>query len=57
MRKPFLLVASLIVPALLIIAGFYYKMDLLTSIGSVILIFIVIMLVRGKITGDKKNEA
>jgi len=57
MKKPITIVALLLVPALLIISGFYFKKDILSSIGYVILIFYIIMAIRGKFsTGQKENK-
>lgn len=57
MKKPITIVALLLVPALLIIAGFYFKKDILSSIGYVIVIFYIIMAIRGKFsTGQKENK-
>lgn len=47
MKKRYLAILLLLIPVLLIIAGFYFTIDILSSIGYVFLIFYIIMAVRG----------
>lgn len=57
MKRPFAALALLLVPALLILSGFYFKKEILSSIGYVVLIFYIIMAIRGKFsTRQKENE-
>jgi hypothetical protein len=53
MRKSFVITLLLLVPLLLIGSGFYFEKDMLASIGYVILIFYIIMAVRGRFTTGK----
>ena len=46
----------LLVPALLIGCGFYFKNEILSSVGYVVLIFYVIMAIRGKFSTGQKNK-
>jgi hypothetical protein len=55
MKKPVVITALLIIPALLILSGFYFEQELLSSIGYVVLIFYVIMAIRGKFNNENKN--
>lgn len=56
MRKSLSIVLLLLVPALLVISGFYFDNDLLTSIGCILILFYIIMALRGKFSaGDKKK--
>jgi len=55
MRKPLLVIGLLIIPVLLIFAGFYFESTTITSIGCVVLIFYVIMALRGKFS-DQTEE-
>jgi hypothetical protein len=48
MKKPIIVIALLLVPALLIACGFYFEKNILSSIGYVVLIFYFIMAIRGK---------
>jgi len=57
MKKPVIMIALLLIPALLIALGFYLKKDVLSSIGYVILIFYFIMAIRGKFSkAEKENK-
>jgi len=56
MRKPFLVIGLLIVPVVLILAGLYLESSTVTSIGCVVLIFYIIMAVRGKFSDQKKES-
>ena len=56
MRKPFLVVGLLIVPIALILAGLYFNSATLTSLGCIVLIFYIIMAVRGKFSDQKKES-
>jgi hypothetical protein len=57
MKKPLAIAGLLLVPAFLIISGFYFKKETLSSVGYVILIFYIIMIIRGKFSpGQKENE-
>lgn len=55
MKKSLMILLLLLVPIGLIIFGFYFEKDLLTSAGSIILIFYIIMAVRGKFTTGKQK--
>jgi hypothetical protein len=56
MNKPVIVIALLLLPALLIVGGFYIHNETLYSIGFVVLIFLVIMAVRGKFSASNKKE-
>jgi hypothetical protein len=57
MKKPLILIGMLLIPGILIALGFYLKMDILASVGYVILIFYFIMAIRRKFgTGEKENK-
>jgi hypothetical protein len=57
MRKPIILIGMLLIPGILIALGFYLKMDILSSVGYVILIFYFIMAIRGKFgKAEKENK-
>lgn len=60
MKKPILILALLIVPAFLILSGFYFEKkvfkEVFTSIGCVLLIFYIIMALRGKFSNTEKNK-
>ncbi|MGZ3854245.1 MAG: hypothetical protein ACXVBX_15725 [Flavisolibacter sp.] len=56
MKKPLIIVALLLVPALLIASGFYFEKEILSSIGYVLLIFYIVMAVRGRFSGEKKEQ-
>jgi hypothetical protein len=57
MKRLILTLALLLVPALLIVSGFYFEKDVLTSLGCIIFIFCIIMLIRGKFSiGQKENK-
>jgi len=56
MKKPLIIVALLLIPALLIISGFYFEMEILSSIGYVLLIFYIVMAVRGRFSSSEKKE-
>jgi membrane-bound ClpP family serine protease len=43
MKKPITILLLLLVPALLIVAGFYSQKDIFYSLGAVVLIFYIIM--------------
>jgi hypothetical protein len=53
MKKPFVIVLLLLIPVLLVAAGFYLDMDILYSVGAVVLIFYVIMTVIEKFRSGK----
>ena len=53
MNKPIVIVLLLLVPVLLILSGFYFKNEILASIGYVVLIFYIIMAIRGKFSTRK----
>lgn len=55
MKKPALMILLALVPVLLIASGYYFKIDTLSSLGFVILIFYVIMAVRVRFS-VKKNK-
>jgi len=55
-NKTVLIIALVLVPGLLIALGFYFKKETLSSIGYVILIFFIIMAVRGKFRSDQKEN-
>lgn len=56
MRKPFFVIGLLIVPVVFILAGLYLESSLITSIGCIVLIFYIIMAVRGKFSDQKKES-
>jgi len=56
MNKPLIVGALILIPALLIVAGFYYGSEILSSIGFVILIFYIVMAIRGKFSDGKKDK-
>lgn len=56
MKNWFLAIALLLIPVLLIISGFYFKNDVLSSIGYVFLIFYIIMAVRGRFKSNVNNS-
>lgn len=56
MPKPIIIIILLLIPALCILAGWYFTIDLLMSIGYVILIFYVIMAIRANFASGKKNN-
>jgi len=57
MKKPVIMIALLLIPAVLIALGSYLKKDVLSSIGYVILIFYFIMAIRGKFSkAEKENK-
>ena len=56
MRKPFWVISLLIVPVVLILAGLYLESSMITSIGCTVLIFYIIMAVRGKFSDQKKES-
>jgi tellurite resistance protein TehA-like permease len=56
MNKPVIISALLLLPALLIISGFYFNKEILYSIGFVVLIFFIIMAIRGKFGSTNKKE-
>jgi len=56
MKRPLVIVLLLLVPGLLILSGFYFKKDILSSIGYVILIFYVIVAIRGRFSTGEKNK-
>lgn len=55
MKKPIFVIALLLVPALLILSGFYFEKEILSSVGYVVLIFYIIMAIRGRFSSEKKN--
>jgi uncharacterized protein YxeA len=55
MKKIIIVIVLLLVPALLIASGFYFENEILSSIGYVVLIFYIIMAVRGRFSDQKKN--
>lgn len=55
MKKPIIIIALLFVPALLILSGFYFEKEILSSIGYVVLIFYIIMAIRGRFSSENKN--
>ena len=55
MKKPAITLLLLLIPALLIIFGFYLKNDIFYSLGAVVLIFYIIMTLIEKFRGDKKS--
>jgi hypothetical protein len=56
MKKPVIMIALLLIPAVLIALGFYLKNEILSSIGYVILIFYFIMAIRGKFSKTEKEN-
>jgi hypothetical protein len=56
MRKPALVILLLIIPLLLIIAGSYFAIDMLISIGCILLIFYVIIAIRERFSAGKENK-
>ena len=56
MRNPLLVVLLLILPLLLIVAGSYFAMDILISIGCILLNFYVIIAVRRRFAAGKENK-
>ena len=56
MKKPVVVVSLLLIPAVLIILGFYFGREILSSIGYVVLIFYIIMAVRGRFSDRDKNK-
>jgi ABC-type multidrug transport system permease subunit len=56
MKKPIIIVALLLVPVLLILSGFYFEKEILSSIGYVVLIFYVVMAIRGRFNTGEKNK-
>ncbi len=56
MNKLPTLLAWLFLPALLIVAGIYFKQDILISIGCVFLIFYIIMLLRNKLSSNRSKD-
>jgi hypothetical protein len=56
MKKTLIVIALLLAPALLITLGFYFKEEILSSVGYVILIFYIIMAIRGKFRTGEKNR-
>jgi hypothetical protein len=56
MKKPLVHIALLLLSALLIAAGFYFGKEVLSSVGCVVLIFFIIMAVRGKFSSEEKNK-
>jgi hypothetical protein len=55
MKRPVLIIGLILIPVLLIAAGYYYNIEMLSSAGYVILIFYVIMAFRVKFS-VKKNK-
>jgi len=55
MKRPIIVIALLLVPALLILSGFYFEKEILSSVGYVVLIFYIIMAIRGRFSREKKN--
>jgi hypothetical protein len=56
MKKTFIIIALLLIPALLIACGFHFEEEILSSIGYVILIFYIIMAIRGRFSNSEKNK-
>jgi hypothetical protein len=57
MYKPVVVIFLLLIPALFIASGFYFEKETLSSLGYVILIFYIIMIIRGKFgKGQKPNK-
>jgi hypothetical protein len=56
MKKLLVIVALLLAPVLLIASGFYFGKEILSSIGYVILIFYIIMVIRGRFSNNAKNK-
>lgn len=54
MSKPVLIGLLLVIPVTLLLAGWYYEMDILISIGAIFLIFYILMVIRGKFS-QRKN--
>jgi len=55
MKKPITLLL-LLIPALLIVFGFYFKNDIFYSLGAVVLIFYIIMTLIEKFRSGKENR-
>ena len=55
MKRPAITLLLLLIPALLIIFGFYLKNDVFYSLGAVVLIFYIIMTLIEKFRGDKRS--
>lgn len=56
MKKISIIVVLLLIPALLIISGFYFEKEILSSVGYVILIFYIIMAIRAKFSNSEKDK-
>jgi len=55
MRKP-VVILLLVIPLLLILAGSYFAMDLLISIGCILLIFYLILAIRRRLAGKENKQ-
>lgn len=55
MKKPVTILLLLLVPAVLIVFGFYLKEDIFYSLGAVVLIFYIVMTVIEKFRSGKEK--
>ncbi|MBO9683548.1 MAG: hypothetical protein J7502_12915 [Flavisolibacter sp.] len=55
MKKPIATILLLLVPAVLIVTGFYYEKDIFYSLGAVVLIFYIIMTVIERFRSGKER--